>query len=1082
MSAAPLTIEDRISAATDAVLAAGAYVQEVVAEESARMNDAWADAAKEAADVEAQHGAIEKVRTDYRDRLDIYTGRYPAARPRPQGEAVSLPSPIFQRTSQGWSVSESVIRELDRDLAAAQRLADQASKKLFAGRLNEEAGHAATQVLRMVEALEIEARRLEERKTAITQQRASDVQTLRASADQRLGEATSLLADARRRLPPAMLPWSAAPWRSWSPGLTHPLVLLGELRRQLAGDGGPNHGFGWDATTPTFVSLRTPLQVRHTRQDRETALALARSLVLRALAATPPGKLRLSIFDPNGLGQSVASLLELGEYDQDLIGGKVWSSTEDLRRLLADHTAHIELVIQKYLRADYATIDDFNGAAGEIAEPYRLLVLLDAPSGFDEQAVTDLRRVVENGARCGVSTLLVVDEDLVAPYGVGLDGLPDALRTLRLGVPFAGPSNSSNVLFDLLPETDRSAPGEVVDGIVDAVGRGSQASTASAVDFDRTFELFNQAALEGRKRGLPRLAGPVYGNDPETWWKQSTLDSIAGPIGLRGARDVATLTFDSSDHSGALLVGRPGSGKSTLLHTFIAGITTLYGPDELELHLIDFKEGVEFKVYAAHALPHARTVAIESDREFGVSVLEAIESEMTWRGSLLRGSDESHSSLEALRKATGERLPRILLVFDEFQVLFARNDRLGARAAELLETLIRQGRGFGIHVLLGSQSLAGMDALGSHVPQLLPVRILLPAAEADIFKVLGEANTEGSALTTAGAGILNPAGGAVEANERFRGAVTEENDRRARVVAMRSKAEATGWTRRPVVFEGNAPIPADDTPAAQFVDEIRGADPRVLRLRFGAPMAVTGSADLNIRRESGGNILLVSRDVQPDGVTDTFSLPRAVATNLVASAVAQRARVEIVDFLPVDEGLGDLLLPFAEAGAASIHGRRQAPALLASLRDDVRQRIAEDLTSQSPALLVLSGMHRARDFDADGSDYETASELSDALTEIMRDGPEVGIHTVVWCDTLQNLSRRLPPGGLRELAWRLVGKMSADDSASLIAVDTAASLREQQVIAANEDRGVLQRCTAIGVPAAAWMRELLNVLSSKPTV
>src|SRR5699024_1695079 len=113
------------------------------------------------------------------------------------------------------------------------------------------------------------------------------------------------------------------------------------------------------------------------------------------------------------------------------------------------------------------------------------------------------------------------------------------------------------------------------------------------------------------------------------------------------------------------------------------------------------------------------------------------------RASLLRGSEESHSSLESLRNATGDPLPRIVLVFDEFQVLFSRTDKLGSTAAEALETLIRQGRGFGIHVILGSQSLAGLDALGSHVPQLLPVRILLPAAESDAFKVLGEGNKEG---------------------------------------------------------------------------------------------------------------------------------------------------------------------------------------------------------------------------------------------------------------------------------------------------------------------------------------------------
>jgi hypothetical protein len=52
------------------------------------------------------------------------------------------------------------------------------------------------------------------------------------------------------------------------------------------------------------------MQLRHTRADRETALGLARSVLLRALACTPPGKLRTSVFDPTGLGQSVSSLLE----------------------------------------------------------------------------------------------------------------------------------------------------------------------------------------------------------------------------------------------------------------------------------------------------------------------------------------------------------------------------------------------------------------------------------------------------------------------------------------------------------------------------------------------------------------------------------------------------------------------------------------------------------------------------------------------------------------------------------------------------------------------------------------------------
>ena len=64
----------------------------------------------------------------------------------------------------------------------------------------------------------------------------------------------------------------------------------------------------------------------------------------------------------------------------------------------------------------------------------------------------------------------------------------------------------------------------------------------------------------------------------------------------------------------------------------------MYGPDEVEFYLIDFKKGVEFKPYAAFRLPHARVVAIESEREFGMSVLERLDLELRYRGDLFRES------------------------------------------------------------------------------------------------------------------------------------------------------------------------------------------------------------------------------------------------------------------------------------------------------------------------------------------------------------------------------------------------------------------------------------------------------------
>lgn len=997
---------------------------------------------------------------------------------------VSVSVDFMRPSADGWSVSEQIAASMTQSVRLARQAARVAGSRVFAGRYRQDAARHSKRAHALAAALRQEANRLQAEEQTLSQQRAEEAARMRSAADLRLREISQTLKLARARLPPAMSPWSAPTWSSWSPSLTHSLVYAGELKLRQGQLAGSNHGFGWDASTPVFAAIREGIRISHGKQDRASATALARSLILRALACTPPGKLKLSIFDPTGLGQSVASILDLGEYDRDMLGGKVWSSAEDLKRVLSEQTAHIELVIQKYLRAEYATLEQFNDAAGDIAEAYRLLVVFDFPERFDESAGAELRRILENGTRCGIGALIVSNRDLTSTGAAEVPALPPSLKTIALNEITTESSNGTSIGFDFVAETDKMLPPTVTSSIVDQVGRGAQANVSAVVSFEKVFDLFAEASFLGRKQGLPRIASPVRVEDEETWWTQSTVESIAAPIGQRGARDVATLVFDSSEHSGALLVGRPGSGKSTLLHAFLAGATTLYGPEELELHLIDFKEGVEFKVYAAEGLPHARSVAIESDREFGVSVLQAMQAELSRRGSLLRGSQGAHASLQTLRKATGERLPRVVLLFDEFQVLFARNDRLGGVAAEALEQLIRQGRGFGIHVLLGSQSLSGLDALGVHVPQLLPVRILLPASEADAIQVLGDGYAEAAHLANAGEGILNTAGGVVEANERFRGAVIEESARAGMVRELRRRADAQGFSRRPIVFEGNAPIPAEDVPSDRFVAEVSGPTPGTLRLRFGVPMTIAGTVDIDLRREAGANVLLVARDTSTaeTAAEGGFSLPRAVFANAVASATANKARVEVIDFMPGDDGLAAVLEPLTGAGLVGLSRRRQAPALLRSLHEELTRRIDSEEIAAAPICLVLFGMHRARDFDATAIDFDSESDLPEMLRTIVTDGPEVGLHTLLWFETLTSISRRVSHEVLRECGWRVAGRMSDEDSLSLLGVEAASSLREQQLLLSNDDLGASHRCTAISEPPARWTGELAACMKASEVI
>lgn len=142
----------------------------------------------------------------------------------------------------------------------------------------------------------------------------------------------------------------------------------------------------------------------------------------------------------------------------------------------------------------------------------------------------------------------------------------------------------------------------------------------------------------------------------------------------------------------------------------------------MQFYLIDFKKGVEFKPYATFALPHARVIAIESEREFGMSVLERLDLELRTRGDLFR--DHGVADIKSYRDANpGESLPRLMLIIDEFQEFFVQDDRVSQEAALLLDRLVRQGRAFGIHVLLGSQTLAGAYSLARSTLGQMAVRM-----------------------------------------------------------------------------------------------------------------------------------------------------------------------------------------------------------------------------------------------------------------------------------------------------------------------------------------------------------------------
>jgi len=793
--------------------------------------------------------------------------------------------------------------------------------------------------------------------------------------------------------------------------------------------------------------------------------------MLRLLASIPPGQLRFTFIDPVGLGQNMAAFMHLADYDEALVSSRAWTEPQHIETQLAALTEYMETVIQTYLRDQLATIEDYNAQAGEIAEPYRVLVVMDFPANFSETAARRLVSIVQNGPRCGVYAVVMIDTAQSLPYGFNLADLEQAATVIAWdGERFVWQDEDFK---DSFLELDEPPPTDLFNRILHSVGEAAKEVSKVEVPFERV---------------VP---------PPERWWTGDSRASLCVPLGPIGARKVQLLELGQGTAQHALVAGKTGSGKSTLLHVLITNLALTYSPEELEMYLVDFKKGVEFKPYAVKELPHARVVAIESEREFGLSVLQGLNTELQRRGDLFRATGVD--SLADYRERTDERMPRILLLVDEFQEFFTEDDSIASQAAQILDRLVRQGRAFGIHVLLGSQTLAGTYTLARSTVDQMAVRIALQCSEADSRLILADDNPAARLLSRPGEAIYNDANGLVEGNHPFQVAWLSDDKREHYLAQIQVLAQKRGYrTPQPqIVFEGNAPAEVEKNHLLRDLLTAPGWPPPSHHVAawLGDPIAIKEPTTAHFRRQSGSNLLIVGRDEEAAaGVLSTILISLAAQHSYVSSSGKGQASFYILDFSPVDAPCADL---FPRLGRLLPHAvrqgrRRELPDIIAEIADKVNRRLEEEETAlwEEPTIyLFIYGLHRARDlrqeedfgFSPFGPPSEESAPLNPAqqFPTILQEGPDLGIHTLVWCDTYTNLTRTLDRRSLREFEMRVVFQMSAEDSTNLVDTPMASKLGLYRALFYSEEEGCLEKFRPYGAPSETWLKWVEERLRGK---
>ena len=569
------------------------------------------------------------------------------------------------------------------------------------------------------------------------------------------------------------------------------------------------------------------------------------------------------------------------------------------------------------------------------------MVLLGSDTGLTAVQRAQLDRIVRTGVACGVHVV-----------ARGIEGLAAERITLR-----PDGTARTTVHRGLVVTLDPPPPAELVTGACKAIADEVAAGPPPALFTDLL---------------------------PDEPWTVSSASGLCSPLGEGpDGRMVEVLLGDDPPH--ALIGGPSGSGKTNLIFGWLAALCSRYPPAELALYLLDFKEGVSFARFAPSRrdpswLPQVRLVGVNvnTDREFGLALLRHLGEELRRRAAAAKKHEATKLAEVRAEDPAGD-WPRIVAVIDEFQVLLAGRDAVAGEAVTLLEDLARRGRSQGIHLVLASQDVSGIEALWGR-PALVAqftLRIALPKAR----RILAETNLAAEVIPRFHA-VVNSDSGVTPANRVVR--LPDASDRGT----WRTLQEAL-WAARPEellpprLFDGDA-VPVLALSTMDLLERVAV---------LGETIDVTGRpAVLRLGRTPGRNLAVLGTRTG-----EACSILASAALSLAQTHAGARFSVVCLDVAaePAARALS------AALPGASFYDLEKLSALLTDVvseLDGPHYLIGYAWDAAAPHLAVKPA---------------TGPTGAEQLRTILHRGPEHGVHTLGWWRTVSRLRDDLGGIGAR---------------------------------------------------------------------
>lgn len=718
--------------------------------------------------------------------------------------------------------------------------------------------------------------------------------------------------------------------------------------------------------------------------DRVTSEELLLSVLTRLAAMVPVRHLKVEVFDPRLrgiMGRFSALRNAFGtNFPPPTSDAAVFTSR--VAQLMEAAGANVELAMASGSR----TLTELWAGAGVPEGQLNLCVVLDYPYAVDPRLQEQLVRTASIGGPSGTTLLVLADESTPPAQDVDPGALGSILRRFS--------NSGQNWTAANLPREVRAdpAPGpNVINRVLSDVIEAAK-------------------SMQGPVIPLPE----VIAADLAEPWSQSSADSLDIVIGREKSMPLTlSLRTENPPHPNLLVGGAVGQGKSNLLLDIIYSLAARYRPEELELHLLDFKRGLEFKRFAEDAegrnwLPHAKVLCLESSPAFGVAVLKHMDQEMERRSQVFKVAGSA--SINAYRSTTGRPMPRVVLIIDEFHVLFEGSDAEVDGAVGYLTKLAKQGRAYGIHLLLASQTTTGVSALstkGDAIFAQFPLRLSLKNTADESQAILSRDNKAAADLTYRGELILNRNFGHDPSGSNVRGIAAFADPDAMR--DLQARLWELGHGEPPMMFLGSS---YSDFRYLQAPSVRPGVER--LPLWIGRPIAVSSDVrSLTLTPDVDQTVALVGPDPKL-----ALAILRSMLMSAAPSLAARGGRVVVLQagdedaFAPVRRGLDAV----AQSGlTVQVVPRTQVAGFL---RDELAARLRIDA---EPWLVIGIGLQRVRGMDEssdpdDGGGFHLVLGATDdntprgILAKAATRGALAGVHLVSWWPNLRAVRADLQLG------------------------------------------------------------------------